>query len=124
MCSGGNGGRNNLFIGRGWKTLVEEKAAMVQWIYGANCFVWRNPSPSVSSVNTRGPFYSAGYQQPRPLTQPTMATHHWGNKGKGDRPSSDLQHRQEEQGKQAGTGCICHRAKGLEGRPAPQRKQL
>ena len=56
---------------------------MVQWIYGASCFVRRNPSPSASSVNTRGPFYSAGYRQPRPQTQPTTAAHHQGNKGQG-----------------------------------------
>ena len=113
MCSGGSGGRNDPFIGKGWRTLAEEKAAMVQWIYGASCFVRRNPSPSASSVNTRGPFYSAGYQQPRPLTQPTTAAHHRGNKGKGNRPSSDLRHGREEQGKQAGTGCVCRRAKGM-----------
>ena len=87
---------------------------MVQWIYGASCFVRRNPSPSASSVNTRRPFYSAGYQQPRPLTQPTTAAHHRGNKGKGDGPSSDLRHGREEQGKQAGTSAAAVGQRGWE----------
>ena len=73
MCSGGNGGRNDLFIRRGWWTFVEEKAAMVQWIYGACCFVRRNPSPSASSITRVGPLLHRHFLQP--ASNPTHNSH-------------------------------------------------